>query len=359
MDEEAVGERQEQERTGGGRSHAADTASSTALAARTRRQPSDTVGGALTLQYTERGLASAVSGAHATVGCLEGAEMPEPGEAAGANSAHELLWRHLSNLCVRRGSQGQRWTGREDEWQQGAQLFARMQRGARTLLRSTSRYDPVSAVLLERIADRDAPQAYTAAAWSAMRSVLQHGTGGPARRARQHSARDASHKRPDSGKKRGGRAGRPDRPSQLRREAVAQTWQPPREGPAPPHSLKWWLPGCDRHAPRPPATADSAGPSEREARRTHAAALARQGDAVVQKAREAAHAIEAAHMAEAARAIPRAAEPLVTTCVRCEVPFPAECCPLALLRQPLQAARCPACYQDDMPEMPGYAGPFS
>ena len=79
----------------------------------------------------------------------------------------------------------------------------------------------------------------------------------------------------------------------------------------------------------------------------------------VQKAREAAHAIEAAHMAEAARAVPQAANPLVTVCVRCEVPFPAECCPLALLRQPLQAARCPACYQDDMPEMPGYAGPFS
>ena len=87
-----------------------------------------------------------------------------------------------------------------------------------------------------------------------------------------------------------------------------------------------------------PAVAGSDGTSQQRAQHTQAAKLASAASELAGKAREAAREIE-----EIARRRQERAANTVARCVRCDVRFPGECCPPALLQQPLPAARCPTC----------------
>ena len=87
-----------------------------------------------------------------------------------------------------------------------------------------------------------------------------------------------------------------------------------------------------------PAVAGHDGASQQRVQHTQAAKLASTASELAAKAREAAREIE-----DIARRRQERAANAVATCVRCGVRFPGECCPPALIQQPLPAARCPSC----------------
>ena len=113
------------------------------------------------------------------------------------------------------------------------------------------------------------------------------------------------------------------------REAEADQWhsvEPLRAGPATSPHRTWQRPAGDSRDQ----------PSQQQAQHVRAATIASTASELAAKARETAQAIE-----DAARR--RRADNAIVRCVRCDLRFPAECCPPALLQQPLPAARCPAC----------------